>query len=154
MRCWMLAALLLCWAEGSAAETLRFADLDGQPVELARPGGRGALVVHFWATWCPSCIDEMAEIERAAQSCTGATVEVIAVNVGEDAKTVQRFWRDHGLGLRSLRDPKGAVWRKLSGKGLPLNLVWTKSIRRTELGPSDAAGWQAKLRQLGCISGA
>ena len=149
LRIALLAALAL---GASAAEPLRFAHLDGESVELALAEEDRALLVHFWATWCPSCVEELAHLDRAAASCRERGVTVVAVNVGEEAEVVRRYWTEHGLGLEALRDPKGRIWRRVSGIGLPANLVWTGAGRRTDVGPRDMAGWEEELAALGCAA--
>lgn len=144
-----LAAALGLLAAASPAP-LALVNLQGERVEVALAPEERALVVHFWATWCPSCVEELAVLDRAVQRCAGGSVRVLAVNVGEDADTVERYASEHGLGLALLRDPRGAVFRAVSGAGLPLNLVWTAQERRVELGPRDAARWARELRGLGC----
>lgn len=145
----LLPLLLLAAAPGLP---LALTDLHGERALVALAPDERALVLHFWATWCPSCVEELGVLERALARCAGRGVRVLAVNVGEDRETVERYAAEHGLGLDLLRDPRGDVWRAVSGVGLPANLVWTPAGRRVELGPRSAAQWAADLRGLGCQS--
>ncbi len=145
----ILAALLLLGAASPPAP-LALTDLRGERVEVALAPDEGALVLHFWATWCPSCVEELGVLDRAMERCAGAGVRMLTVNVGEDLDTVQRYAAEHGLRLGLLRDPGGAVWRAVTGVGLPANLVWTPAGRRVELGPRSAARWADELERLGC----
>ncbi len=44
----------------------RAADLEGEPVE--RDGLLGRVVIlHFWATWCPPCVEELPTLGRIAE---------------------------------------------------------------------------------------
>jgi thiol-disulfide isomerase/thioredoxin len=47
-----------------------------------------AVVVMFWASWCPHCRSELPVLERL-QRAAGANLQVVAVNV-EDAATFRR----------------------------------------------------------------
>jgi thiol-disulfide isomerase/thioredoxin len=60
---------------------ITLSELEGTPV-----------VLNFWATWCRYCIVELPYFESVAQQSGGA-IEVIAINVGESAATVQSFWQ-------------------------------------------------------------
>lgn len=136
---------------GRGADTgpLALEELDGRPVKLSLGPGEAALLIHFWATWCPSCVEELAVLDGAARAC-GPDVRVVAVNVAEDPKKVRRFLAGHGLELRQLRDADGDVWRGVSGRGLPVNLIWTPQGQRLEPGPRDAKSWKQMLGEVGC----
>jgi len=85
--------------EARAADSLRLEDLEGTAVELA-PAAGGALVIHFWATWCPSCKHELGALDRAARGCDAARVAVVAVDVGEKPSTVREYLAESPLALR------------------------------------------------------
>ena len=53
--------------------------MDGGRIGLAHLAGRPVLV-HFFATWCEPCIEELGALDRLA--ATGR-VAVLAVDVGE-----------------------------------------------------------------------
>lgn len=148
-----LAALLVAATvigAGAPAPSLRLAALDGSPVEVTRGSDR-ALVVHFWATWCPSCVVELPLLARSFEACDRAGVRLIAVSVGESADDVQRYAREHDLELSLLLlDPSGAAWRKAGFRELPANLVLKEAGARAHAGPRTAEEWRAELHGLGC----
>jgi thiol-disulfide isomerase/thioredoxin len=120
----------------------------GERVTLALGAEERALVVHFWASWCPECARELPGLERAVQDCA-ASVRVLAVNVAEPADVARRFLERHNSTLPLYRDPDGRVWRRLA-RGLPANLIWTREGRRTEVGPKSPSEWQETFHSLGC----
>lgn len=122
---------------------------DGAETVL-RPAAGELLVLHFWASWCPSCAEDIETLQRAAAACPRAPFRVIAVNVGEDESDVAEFVKEHDILLPILRDPKGHVWREIDGRGLPMNLFWTRESRRTDVGPKTADEWLSELTPLGC----
>lgn|GEM_PF-6643526 len=144
-------------AASAGGEALALERLDGSAERLALAPGERALLVHFWASWCPDCERELPRLARAARRCDGAGVRVVAVNAGESADEVARFLDEHGLrgaDLPHLRDPRGRAWRTTGARGLPANVVWTGAGRRVEVGPRDAAAWERALAELGCADGA
>lgn len=149
----LLAALALL-ALGLAAEStpLAFVSLAGKPTELGPPGQGEALVVHFWASWCPTCQLELPALEKAASVCRTGTIQVVAVNLGEDRETADRYWKEGGYTLPLLLDPDGHAWRKLGATGLPFNLIWTQAGLRTFSGEHDLPAWRELLDELGCRS--
>ncbi|MBW2446762.1 MAG: TlpA family protein disulfide reductase [Deltaproteobacteria bacterium] len=124
--------------------------LDGEPVALERGESERALLVHFWATWCPQCIEELPVLAEAAHRCTGQGVRIVTVNVGEKRERIESFLAQAGLALPVLRDPRGTSWRRLGAAGLPTNLTWTLNARRVEVGPRNPSTWNETLRSLGC----
>jgi thiol-disulfide isomerase/thioredoxin len=145
---WLALAALLA-LDARAADPLALEDLRGNPVALAPPAD-GVLVAHFWATWCTSCKRELPELDRAVRGCAGSKVEVVAIDVAEEAADVERWLRDRPVSLRVLRDPDGASWRRSGGREMPANLVWTPEGASWALGPSSEARWRERLAALGC----
>jgi thiol-disulfide isomerase/thioredoxin len=137
-------------ADGSAL-ALALEDLEGRPAELSLRDGDVAVVAHFWATWCPTCVEELALIDEAARACRH-DVRVVAVNVAEEVAKIREFLTAHEIRLPQLRDPSGDAWRAISSRGLPVNLIWTSQGQRVESGPKDAKGWKQTLSEVGCVA--
>ena len=59
----VVIALLSMVLNANAAETVDFTlpDLDGKPRQLSEFRGKW-VVVNYWATWCPPCLDEIPEL--------------------------------------------------------------------------------------------
>ena len=57
----LLLALLLCALPLSAADGFSVKDLSGKTHTLAAYKGKW-LLVNFWATWCPPCLDEIPDL--------------------------------------------------------------------------------------------
>jgi len=49
------------------------------------------IVLNFWATWCPPCIEETPSLENFAVEMREKGVTVIGVSVDEDRTAVQKF---------------------------------------------------------------
>ena len=146
-----VAGLVLAFAAAlaNAAEpTLEVTGPDGAPVQLVLRDGEAALIVHFWASWCPECAREFPALERVAARCAG-TVTVAAVNVGESLAAAEEFRARHGPGLSLLRDPEGKLWRRYA-RGLPANLIQTRDGQSVVTGPYSEPEWEERLRALGC----
>ena len=142
----------LCLLGAAPPAPLELEGPGGELVALAPREGR-ALVVHFWATWCPSCVEEIPELVRASAGCVGS-VDLALVDVGEDRETLHRFAEQHGITAPLLRDPKGKAWRAgTGGWGLPASVLWTGAARRSEVGAKSAAEWREALARVGCAQG-
>lgn len=75
-------ALHALWAQ-------TFSGPQGEPVSMAAFRGR-KLVINFWATWCPPCVEELPMLHafHLAQQAKGWTVLGLAV---DRVEPVQRF---------------------------------------------------------------
>jgi len=142
--------LVVVFAVSSRAEdAFHFLDVNGKGVEVSADPGLGrALLLHFWATWCPDCTEDLALLAEVSAGCD--RVRAIAVNAGDGADEVQSYLSRHPTGLAVLRDPSGSAWRKLDGQGLPMNAYFTDRGREMDVGPKTRAQWKEFFAQLGC----
>ena len=62
---------------------ITLSELEGTPV-----------VINFWATNCPHCLDELPYFEAVAQGSEGA-IKVIAINVGQSLSIVQTYFGEY-----------------------------------------------------------
>jgi peroxiredoxin len=147
-----LVAAVAAIAAGAGPPPLELADLDGARVKLARSEGERALIVHFWATWCPSCVVELPVLEQSLDACTGSGVRLVAVSVGEKAEPVRRFLDEQRVALPVLLDPGGDAWRRAGLRELPASLIWDDSGVRIERGARSAQEWREQLGALGCAA--
>ena len=63
------------------------------------------LVLNFWATWCPPCIEEMPSLVQMQQRMQSKAVTVLAVSIDVDESNYRRFLKDHNVNLLTVRDP-------------------------------------------------
>ena len=67
---------------------------------------RGQIVVlNFWATWCPPCVEEMPSLVELQQRLKDKGVTVLAVSLDADEGAYHKFLKDHGVNLITVRDP-------------------------------------------------
>lgn len=71
-------------------------------VELAKLRGKPVLV-NFWATWCPPCIEEMPSLIQL-QKQMGDKVTILAVSEDADDSAYKQFIHDHGVNLLTVRE--------------------------------------------------
>ncbi len=125
--------------------------LDGKPTRLS--GLRGKIVVlNFWATWCPPCVQEMPSLNRlhAQLEPMGAMVLGVSVDVDEDA--YNNFLRDYQIRFPNHREPATGVAAAYGSSMFPETYIIGRNgkIARKIIGPQnwDSPDWLAYFQQL------
>jgi peroxiredoxin len=91
-------------AVGTAAPNFTLQTPQGQRVSLSQFRGR-AVLIEFFATWCPHCNAETPHLRAIADSLPKGSA-VLSVNAdGESAPSVFTFHRYYGLPYPALLDP-------------------------------------------------
>ena len=63
------------------------------------------MVLNFWATWCPPCVEEMPSLVEMQRRMKAKGITVVAVSVDVDESAYQKFLKDHAVNLLTVRDP-------------------------------------------------
>lgn len=88
---------------GSKAPDFAITD-SGRTVNLAEFHGQ-VLVLNFWATWCPPCVEEMPSLVEMQRRMKAKGITVLAVSVDVDQNAYKQFLKDHNVNLLTVRDP-------------------------------------------------
>jgi len=113
------------------APQFKLMDMDDRAVSLESYRGK-VVIVNFWATWCPPCRREMPSLQRLWKMHGGKTdLQILAVNVGEDADTVLGFFGtlDVSPTFGVLFDKDSLVMRGWPIKGLPTTFLLDRKGR-------------------------
>jgi len=103
---------------GAFAPDFTLPNLAGNNVTLSKLRGR-AVLINFWATWCPPCRLEMPAIEQTYRKYREQGFVVLAVDLQESAELVQEFVDELGLTFPVLLDESGAVSRRYRVRAIP-----------------------------------
>lgn len=123
--------------------------------ELAMAPWRGRpLLVNFWATWCPPCIEELPMMEAFWREHGPNGLQIIALAIDQPS-SVRRFLErvplSFPVGMAGLGGTELAKSLGNASGGLPFSVFFDKNggIYKQKLGqlqPADLEGWrQASL---------
>ena len=101
-------------------------DLEGNEISLRDFKGK-VIFLHFWATWCPPCRNEMPSVEVLYQKLKDKDFELLAVSLDrQGSSAVEPFIRDYGLTFPILLDLEGKVARTYKVRGIPSTFIVDK----------------------------
>jgi len=81
---------------------------NGRKLSPSDFGGR-LLVLNFWATWCPPCIEEMPSLDRFQRDMAKNGVVVLGISVDKDQKAYQQFLSRANVSFLTARDPESKI---------------------------------------------
>ena len=104
--------------EGFTAPGLTLQTLDGETITLSDLHGQ-AVLINFWASWCPPCRNEMPAIQQVYEEYRDEGFIVLAVNSQEQDARVAAFAEPLGLTFPILIDRDGSVFDDYQVAALP-----------------------------------
>ena len=134
----VLLSALLASGCGDPEKTLRI----GRPVPdltLTGPGGESVpfpasvpgrvLLIHFWADWCPLCIDELRNSKSLAERYRQQGLRVVAINLEQTPEQVGELLGRLDLNYPVLFDREGLAARRYGVTGLPTSYLVDRERR-------------------------
>jgi len=122
---------------GSRAKEFRVQDSDRQ-VSLDQFRGQ-VVVLNFWATWCPPCVEELPSLMNLQERMRTRGVIVLGVSIDVDGDAYHRFLRVHNINFLTVRDPQQKVAAMYGTTGWPETYIIDRRgmLQRKFVGPVD-----------------
>ena len=131
------ASELLPWTDGPKPAFV-LQNLGGADVNLESYRGR-VLLVHFFATWCEPCREELPALSRLIERAGGTKIAVLAISVAEVDLRVRRFMETMPVKFPVLLDRDRAVTKAWDVSALPTTFVLDENLQPKLLSESDFA---------------
>lgn len=122
---------------GSTAKDFSVQDSD-RTVGLSQFKGQ-IVILNFWATWCPPCVEELPSLMTLQDRMRGRGVVVVGVSIDVDGDAYHRFLKLHGINFLTVRDPEQKVAGMYGTTGWPETYIIDRQgvMRRKFVGPVD-----------------
>ena len=90
--------------------------------------GKKPVLLAFWATWCPHCVESVPRINRMnADLSPGGKLQILALNYMESEQKVTTFIAAKRIFYTVLMDRGGVVARKFHVVGIPTYILIDRS---------------------------
>lgn len=125
---------------GQSAPDFSIPRLDRGSLALANYQ-KQVVVLNFWATWCPPCVEETPSLEKFAAETKPLGVTVIGVSVDDDAEVLKKFVTDYRITYPVAWDPQQELAARYGTFKFPETYIIDRNGRVAEkiIGPVD---WQ------------
>jgi peroxiredoxin len=122
---------------GPAKPDFSLQDLNGENVALKTFKGRTVLV-HFFATWCEPCREELPALNRFRKRSV-SNVSVVAISVAEVDPRVKRFFEAMPVNFPVLLDRDRGIAKSWKISTLPTTYVLDANMKPTLVVEADFA---------------
>ena len=122
--------------EGLVRPLFVLPSLSGPVQELGRFHSK-VVLVHFFATWCEPCRDEMASLEQLQSRLDGRPFAIVSVSVAESKDAVRRFFQGDPPPFAVLLDHARSVARAWNIQTLPSTIVLDLGLKPRLMAEGD-----------------
>ncbi len=108
-----------------------------------------AIYLNFFATWCPPCNEEAPTIEALARAYASRGLQVVGVDVLENANKAEKFRSEHRLTYPVVVD-QGILRDQYRVNGLPVHVFIDRSgiVRKIVVGELSSAAMRANIDRM------
>lgn len=113
------------WARpksGDMAPPFTLKDISGKEVSLENEKGR-LVFLHFWSTWCWTCISEIPAVEKIYNEFEEKDLVVLTILVDDDGRNLSGIMKRTQINYPVLLDPEGSVADAYAVWGVPETFI-------------------------------
>jgi peroxiredoxin len=111
--------------EGAPAPAFTLKTVNGRTVSLADYKGK-ALLLHFWATWCPPCCSELPEMNKLAAYLSqekNVQLAFLAVCVSDEKAVMTAFLKQNHYTFPGGLDSDGVIATAYNVQAIPMSVL-------------------------------
>ena len=108
--------------EGKPAPLFTLPTLDGsRTVSLADLRGK-IVLLNFWASWCPPCVEETPDLAAAYTALADPDVVFIGIGLQDTNANLRKFADENNIPYLVVEDPDGKVGDAYGIRGMPTTI--------------------------------
>lgn len=119
---------------------------DGGNIKLSEQRGN-IVLVNFWASWCGPCREELPAFEELYQEYQDMGVEILAVNVDDEAEKANVLLQDIEVSFPVLFDTSGEVSQLYDVSAMPTTVLVDRDGNVRLLHPGYRSGDEKKYEK-------
>jgi peroxiredoxin len=93
---------------GDTAPDFTITSDSGKTITVHNFGGK-LLLLNFWATWCPPCVEEIPGLNQLSRQLGPRGLVILGVSVDKDEKLYRDFLTRSPLTYQTARDPEEKI---------------------------------------------
>jgi peroxiredoxin len=106
-------------AKGSTAPLMKLINTAGNEEVIYQPGN--ITLIHFWATWCVPCREELIQLRNTLAKFSGRSLQVVMISLDYNKELWKQSVGPQQPGWRQLIDPGG--WEGMSAKAYGVKAI-------------------------------
>lgn len=95
------------------------------PFQLSRVNADRPVLIVFWATWCPSCLEEIPQLNSFVSVYQGK-IEIVSINAQERSEDIELFLAKNRVDFPVILDPDAKLSDLFEVSAIPSVLLLAK----------------------------
>ncbi len=135
---------------GDVPSRVSLSDLRGNSVVIPSDFKGRVVLLHFWASWCPTCRAEMTTLDSLYGTYGAKGVTPCSIGIGEKRETALAYLKSMTISYPVLLDPDSSTRKPYGIAGIPTTFVLDRggSIRHRILGKAAREGLERIIGSL------
>jgi cytochrome c biogenesis protein CcmG, thiol:disulfide interchange protein DsbE len=135
---------------GNGLSKVTLNDLTGNSVAIPTDAAGKIAIIHFWASWCPTCRGEMVTLDAIGGKYRGKGVMPYSIGIGEKKETAMSYINKLGITYPVLLDPGSITQKKFGISGIPTYYILDRAgiIRYKIFGEAEKNGLDKMIQAL------